>query len=68
MALSARNNLKSKIKNIKKGPVMAEITAEVAPGVEVVSVITASSVDRLGLTVGKEVEIVIKATSVMVNA
>ena len=28
MALSARNNLKSKIKNIKKGPVMAEITAE----------------------------------------
>ena len=68
MALSARNILKGKIKDIKKGPVMAEVTAEVASGVDVVSVITANSVERLGLTVGKEVEIVIKATSVMVNA
>lgn len=67
MALSARNILKSKITTIKKGPVMAEVTAEVAPGVEIVSVITANSVDRLGLTIGKEIEIVIKATSVMVN-
>ena len=68
MALSARNILKGKIKDLKKGPVMAEITVEVAPGVDVVSVITANSTDRLGLTVGKEVEIVIKATSVMINA
>ena len=68
MALSARNVLKGKIKDIKKGPVMAEVTVEVASGVNVVSVITANSTDRLGLDTGKEVEIVIKATSVMINA
>ena len=68
MALSARNILKGKIKDIKKGPVMAEITVEVASGVDVVSVITANSTDRLKLAVGKQVEIVIKATSVMINA
>ena len=68
MALSARNIIKGKIKGINKGPVMAEVTVEVTSGVEVVSVITASSADRLGLSVGKEVEIVIKATNVMINA
>ena len=68
MALSARNLLKGKVKNIKKGEVMAEVTLEIAKGVDVVSVITTNSVERLGLTDGKEVEVVIKATSVMVNA
>lgn len=68
MALSARNILKGKVKKLTKGPVMAEVTVEVASGVEVVSIITANSTDRLGLAVGKEVEIVIKATSVMLNA
>ena len=47
---------------------MAEVTLEVANGVDIVSVITTSSVERLGLVVGKEVEVVIKATSVMINA
>ncbi|MGE4558793.1 MAG: molybdopterin-binding protein [Desulfobulbus sp.] len=68
MALSARNVLKGKVKDVKKGMVMAEVIIEVAPGVEVVSTITASSADRLGLAVGKDVEVVIKATSVMIDA
>jgi len=68
MALSARNLLKGKVIEVAKGMVMAEVTIEVAPGVEVVSAITSSSVDRLGLAEGKEVEVVIKATSVMLNA
>ena len=68
MALSARNSLKGKIKDIKKGQVMAEVVLEVAPGVDVVSVITTSSVERLKLVVGKEVVVVVKATSVMIDA
>jgi len=68
MALSARNLLKGKVKEIKKGMVMAEVVVEVASGVDVVSAITTSSVERLGLAVGKDVEVVIKATSVMLNA
>jgi molybdate transport system regulatory protein len=47
---------------------MAEVTIEIASGVTVVSAITTNSVDRLGLAVGKEVGVVIKATSVMIDA
>lgn len=68
MSLSARNNIKGKIKEIKKDQVMAEVTIEIASGVNVVSAITANSVDRLGLDIGKEVGVVIKATSVMIDA
>ncbi len=68
MALSARNVLRGKVVSVKKGQVMAEVVLEVAPGVEVVSVITASSADRLSLASGKEVEVVVKAPSVMINA
>jgi len=68
MALSARNLLKGKVKDLKKGMVMAEVTLEVAPGVDVVAVITTSSVERLALVIGKDVEVAIKATSVMINA
>ena len=67
MALSARNMLKGKVKSVVKDAIMAEVVVEVAPGVDVVSVITANSIDRLGIAVGKDVEIVIKATSVMIN-
>ncbi len=68
MAISARNNIIGKITEIKKGQVMAEVTLEIASGVSVVSAITANSVDRLGLSEGKEVGVVIKATSVMIDA
>ena len=68
MSLSARNQIKGKVKDIKKGMVMAEVVLEVASGVDIVSVITTSSVEKLGLTVGQEATVVIKATSVMINA
>ena len=68
MALSARNTLKGKICDLKKGAVMAEVTVEVAKDVNVVSVITVSSAERLELAIGKDIEIVIKATSVMIDA
>ncbi|MBV5316331.1 MAG: TOBE domain-containing protein [Desulfobulbaceae bacterium] len=68
MALSARNVLKGKVKDLKKGMVMAEVTVEVASGVLVVAAVTTNSVERLGLAVGKDAEVIIKATSVMLNA
>ncbi len=67
MELSARNVLKGKVKELKKGQVMAEVVIEIADGNQIVSVITVSSAERLGLAVGKEVNAVVKATSVMVN-
>ncbi len=68
MTISARNNIKGKIKEIKKGQVMAEVIIEITKGVEIVSAITSNSAERLGLKVGKEVGVVIKATSVMIDA
>ena len=68
MTLSARNRIAGKIRNIHKGPVMSEVNVEIAKGVDVVAAITTSSVERLGLDIDQDVEVVIKATSVMVNA
>jgi molybdopterin-binding protein len=65
MEISARNSLKGVIKQITPGTVNAELTIEVAPGVEIVSMITKSSVDRLKLSTGSEVYAVIKASDVM---
>ncbi len=66
MKISARNNIKGKIKKIIPGIVSTEVTIEIAPGIEIVSVITKSSSDNLHLTIGKEVYAVMKATEVMV--
>ena len=64
MRLSARNQLPGTIRQITLGTVMAEVIVEVA-GQEVVSVITRSSVETMGLKVGDTVVVVIKATEVM---
>lgn len=66
MKLSARNLIPGKIKDITVGMVNAEVVIEIAPGVEVVSVITKNSVERMDLKAGDEVRAMVKATSVMV--
>jgi len=66
--ISARNILKAKVKRIVKGTVNAEVTLAIAPGVELVSIVTRASADNLGLKKGKEVFAVIKSNSVMIAA
>ena len=66
MQLSARNLIPGTIKEITVGMVNAEVVIEISVGVEVVSVITKSSVDRMGLKKGDKISAMIKATSVMV--
>ena len=66
MKLSARNTLKGKVVKVTEGAVNAEVTLEVAPGVEITAVITLASVASLGLEAGKEAYAVVKASSVMV--
>ncbi len=68
MKISARNVLQGKVTNIVHGAVNSEVTIEVADGVEIVSIITKSSAENLGLTPGKEVNAVIKASNVMIAA
>jgi molybdopterin-binding protein len=66
MKLSARNVLKGRIIKIVDGAVNCEVTLEVAPGVEVVAIITRTSVQSLELAVGRDAFAVIKASSVMI--
>jgi molybdopterin-binding protein len=68
LQISARNILKGKIKRIVKGRVTAEVTLAIAPGVELVSIVTRTSVDRLGLKKGKDVFAIIKSNSIMIAA
>jgi molybdopterin-binding protein len=65
-SISARNVLKGKVKKVVHGAVNSEIIVELPGGNEIVSIITKSSAERLGLKVGKEVSAVIKATNVMI--
>lgn len=66
MQVSARNSLKGIVKSIVPGAVNTEVTVEIAPGVEVVSIITKASAERLGLAEGKEVYAVVKSSDVMI--
>jgi molybdopterin-binding protein len=67
MKLSARNILKGKITKIVIGAVNSEVTIELPGGSQLVSIITNSSVESLGLKEGKEAYAVIKASNIMVG-
>jgi molybdopterin-binding protein len=64
--LSARNQFKGTIKEIKVGNVMAEVVVTVG-NLEIASAITKASVERLGLKQGDTVTAVIKSTDVMID-
>ena len=66
MKISARNVLKGKVKAISEGAVSDEIIVELPNGLEIVSVITKSSVHNLKIEIGKEVYAVVKASNVMI--
>ncbi|HJU18175.1 MAG TPA: TOBE domain-containing protein [Stellaceae bacterium] len=66
MQLSARNQLRGRIVDIKRGAVMAQVTLEIAGGARVASAIFVESVDALGLKPGDEAIAVIKSTDVMI--
>jgi molybdopterin-binding protein len=66
MKISARNQLKGKVKSIKHGPISSEVVISIANGVEITSVITESAAADLGLKKGSEVYAVIKASNVLV--
>ena len=65
MKISARNSFQGIIKAINVGAVNSEIVIEIAPGVEITSIITKTSAERLGLAVGGTAYAVIKASDVM---
>jgi len=66
MSISARNNLRGKITDIKLGDVMAHVTIKVGQNI-IESVITRQSAEEMNLKKGDAVTAVVKATEVMVS-
>jgi len=66
MKLSARNNLRGKVVDLKVGMVNVEVDIEIASGAIITSIITKESCETLGLEVGKTAYAIMKASSVMV--
>jgi molybdopterin-binding protein len=66
MKLSARNRLKGKIVEVRKGQTTAHVRIDV-DGTVVTAAITNESVDELGLKVGMDAYAVVKASDVMVG-
>jgi molybdopterin-binding protein len=66
MKLSARNQIKGKIVEVRKGATTAHVRIDIGNGVVITSSITNEAVEDLGLGVGDEAIAVIKASDVMV--
>jgi len=67
MKISARNQIKGKIIEIKLGVVTAKVTLDIGAGNVLSSVITMDSVEELQLKPGDEVVAIIKSTEVMIG-
>lgn len=66
MKLSARNQLKGRVVEVRRGATTAHVRIDIGNGVIVTSSITNEAVDDLGLAVGDEAIAIIKASDVMI--
>jgi molybdopterin-binding protein len=66
MRISARNQIKGTVKEVKKGATTAHVLVDIG-GHVVTSSITNESVDGLGIKAGGSVYVVIKASDVMIG-
>jgi len=67
MKLSARNILKGKVIEVKKGATTAHVRIQLAGGAIITSSITNEAVEELRLATGDDAYAVIKASDVMVG-
>ncbi len=66
MKISARNRLKGKVVEVKKGATTAHVRIDIGGGSIVTASITNEAVDELDLKVGSDAYAVVKASDVMV--
>lgn len=65
MKLSTRNIIKGKVKQVQEGMAIANVKVDIGGGNTLTSTITVEAVKELGIKVGDEVSVLIKASSVM---
>ena len=65
MKLSARNVIKGKVVDVSDGMIMAKVKVDIGGGNVITSLISVEAVKELGVVKGGDINVVIKATSVM---
>jgi molybdopterin-binding protein len=65
MKTGARNSISGKVKSIKEGDIMSLVKFDVTVPHEMASVLTTESVKDMGLKVGDQVSLVVKAIHVL---
>jgi molybdopterin-binding protein len=66
MRLSARNQIKGKVIDVRKGATTTHVRVDIGNGNVVTSSITNEAVEELGIKVGASATVVIKASDVMI--
>jgi molybdopterin-binding protein len=66
MRISARNQIKGTVVDVKKGATTSHIRVDIGGGQVMTSAITNEAVDDLGIKAGGKVTVVIKASDVMI--
>jgi molybdopterin-binding protein len=66
MRISARNQIKGTVVEVKKGATTSHVRVDIGGGQIVTSAITNEAVDDLGLKTGGAVIVVVKASDVMI--
>jgi molybdopterin-binding protein len=66
MRISARNQIKGTVVEVKKGATTSHVRVEIGNGQIVTSAITNEAVDELGIKVADRVTVVVKASDVMI--
>jgi molybdopterin-binding protein len=68
MKLSARNQFKGTVVELKPGAVNAQVKVDIGGGNVVTSIVTMDAVADLGLAVGKTAYVIVKASEVLLAA
>jgi molybdopterin-binding protein len=66
MRISARNQIKGNVVEVKKGATTSHVRVDIGNGQMVTSSITNEAVDELGIKANDKVTVVVKASDVMI--
>ena len=67
LKLSARNSLNGNIEEINIGSVNAEVVVNIGNEDKIVAIVTINSIENMGLKVGASVDVIIKASDIMIG-
>jgi len=66
MRISARNQIKGNVVEVKKGATTSHVRVDIGNGQIITSSITNEAVDELGIKAGGKATVVVKASDVMI--